>query len=104
MVGNVLVTGGALLRQVVGPSKEFQYRTDQFLLGKRFVGFVDLAEVVKPLTNAVPERGKCLRPGHGGFPLVRGLYAFREEVMGEQHVVASGLRLKRSLHHPESGR
>ena len=96
-VRDVLVTGDPLLRQVIGPSQEFQYRTDQFLLSSRFVGFMELSEVVKPLANAVPERGEPLRMGKGGLPLGRGLYTVGEEVMGEQlagHVSSSADYLK----------
>ena len=83
VIGNVFVTDRALLRQVVGPSERLQDGTDQILLGGGFVGVCGTAEGIVPLTHAVPERGKRLRPGDRGFPLGRGLYAVGEEVVGE---------------------
>ena len=38
VIGDVFIASGALLGQVVGPSKQFQDRTDQILLGFGFVG------------------------------------------------------------------
>ena len=83
VIGNVFVTDRALLRQVVGPSEQIQDGTDQILLGGGFVGVCGTAEGIVPLTHAVPERSKRLRPGNRGCPFGRGLYAVGEEVVGE---------------------
>jgi len=60
VIGNIFVTGYALLRQVVGPSKELEYRSDQFLLGNGFIRSVKFAESFEPRTKAIAERGEFL--------------------------------------------
>ena len=83
-VRNVFVTGSPLLREVVGPSQEFQYRTDQLLFRHRFVRVLEPAEglvTVKDVTSEVPKR---LRLGDGSSPFGGGPDALGEEVMGEQ--------------------
>ena len=83
-VRDVFVTSSPLLRQVVGPPQEFQYRTDQLLLRHRFVRVLEPPEglvTVKDVTSEMPKR---LRPGDGSFPFGGGPDALGEEVMGEQ--------------------
>ena len=94
-VRNVLVTGNPLLRQVVGPSQEFQYRTDQLLFRHRFVRVLEPAQCLVAVKDVAAEPGKRLRLGDGSSPLGCGLDAVGEKVMGEQlagHVRLSVVR------------
>ena len=84
VIGNVLVARSALLRQIINPPKQRQNRTNQVLLGRRFVGILGTAQGVETPSNAVPKRGKRLRLSARRLPLGRGLYAVGEKVMGEQ--------------------
>ena len=83
VIGDVFLTGRALLRQVIDPSEQIQDWSDQILLGGSFVGVCGTAECLVLLTHTFPERGKRLWPGNRGFPFGRGLYAVGEEVVGE---------------------
>ena len=83
-VRNVLVTGNPLLRQVVGPSQEFQYRTDQLLFRHRFVRVLEPAQCLVTVKEVAPETRKRLRSGGRSSPLGGGLDALGEEVIGEQ--------------------
>ena len=89
-VGDVLVAGRALLRQVVGPSKQFQRRADKLLLGDGLVGIlVSLESVVAP-PDAFAKRRHV---GGGGVPPGRGLDALGQIVLREKlagHVNALG--------------
>ena len=58
IVRDVLVTGCALLRQVVSPSQRLQDRADQLLLGSGFVGLLVAAELPVARAEGVPEGGK----------------------------------------------
>ena len=80
VVGNVLVAGRALLRQIIGPSEEFQDRANQFLLGNGFVGLLVALETVVDLSDTGPERGDGRS---GSRPFRRGLYAVGKEIVGE---------------------
>ena len=74
-VGDVLVAGRALLRQVVVPSQQLQHRADELLLGDGLVGVGGAAECVVAPADVLPERGERLRlrrpstPGCPGCPL-----------------------------------
>ena len=54
-IGDVLVAGRALLRQVVGPSEQLQHGADKLLLGYGLVGIAVSVEVVVTLPDAVAE-------------------------------------------------
>ena len=84
VIGNVLIARYALLRQIINPAKQRQNRTDQVLLGRRFVRLLGTAKRVETPSNAVPKRSKRLRLSTRRLPLGRGLYAVGEEVMGKQ--------------------
>ena len=99
-VRNVLVTGNPLLRQVVGPSQEFQYRTDQFLFRHCFVRVLEPAQGLVRVKDGAPETRKRLRLGNGSSPIACGLDALGEEVMSEQlagHVRLSVVRPVREI-------
>ena len=82
-IRNVFVPGGALLRQVIGPSQQFQNRTDQFLLRDRLVRVLGMGQGVITLTDAVPECIELRRRRNGRPPFRRGLDAVGEEIVSE---------------------
>ena len=65
MVGDILVTGGRLLRQVVTPAEQFQDRPNQILLGHRFVRLSARLEPSVCGGQFTPKNGE-LRRGRGG--------------------------------------
>ena len=83
MVGDVLVTRGALLGQRVDPSQEFQNGTDQLLLGHRFVRVLEPTHGLVAEAEIVFELGEGLGLGEGSIPLDCGLYPVGEEILGE---------------------
>ncbi len=82
-IGDVLAARRALLRQVVGPSQQFQHRADELLLGDRLVGILETGELLALAARALPKLGKRTRGRGGGSPLVRGLDALGQVVLGE---------------------
>ena len=64
-IRNVFVPGGTLLRQVIGPTQQFQNRADQFLLRDRLVRILGVGKGVVTLTDTVPECVE-LRRGRNG--------------------------------------
>ena len=79
-IGDVLVAGRALLRQVVGPSQQLQHGADKLLLGYGFVGAAVRVEGVVAPPDAVAKR---LRVCGGRVPPGRGLDALGQVVPGE---------------------
>ena len=73
VVGNVLVAGRPLLRQVVGPPEQLQHRPDQVLLGDRLVGLRGSGEGLVPVEDGLAEGGEGLRVSGRGLPLGGGL-------------------------------
>ena len=84
VIGNVLVAGGPLLRQVVGPAEQLQNRPDQVLLGDCLVRLRGSGEGFVALEDGFPEGGEGLRVSGRGLPLGGGPYAVGEEVVGEE--------------------
>ena len=103
VVGDVLVAGGPLLRQVVGPSEQLQDRPDQVLLGDRLVGLGGTGEGFVALEDGFPEGGEGLRVSGGCLPLGGGPDAVGEEVVGEE-LAAHGGSLIRSTHVDDADR
>ena len=61
MVGNVLVAGGSLLRQVVGPTQQLQHRTNEILLGHRLIGLMQRIEALVCSAEFTAEVGELQR-------------------------------------------
>ncbi len=83
-VGDVLVAGRALLRQVVVPAQQLQERADQLLLGDRLVGVRVAAECVEAVDHGAREVGEGLRLFDRLPPFGRRPDAVAEEVLGEE--------------------
>ena len=70
-VGDVLVAGGALLRETVGPAERAEDGPDEFLLGGRFVGVVGSGEAIVEGADGVAEGGGGIGGGgHCGVALM----------------------------------
>ena len=90
VVGDVLVAGRPLLRQVVCPPEQLQDGPDEILLGDRLVGISGARESLVALEDGFPEGGEGLRVGGGRLPLGGGPDAVGEEVVGEELAAHGG--------------
>ena len=90
VVGDVLVAGRPLLRQVVRPPEQLQDRPDQVLLGDGLVGVRGAGEGVVAVEEGGAEGGEGLRVRGGRLPLGGGPDAVGEEVVGEELAAHGG--------------